>query len=58
MKPAPCSRGDPGGNYNSVAARKLEEMGCEVATNLRLYTGHIVMRDLYEPFDRMFRSPG
>lgn len=54
----PLSQGDPGGNYNSVAARKLEEMGCEVATNLRLYTGHIVMCDLYDPFDPTVQISG
>ena len=45
----PLIQGDRGGDYNAVAAGKLEEMGHEVATKLRLYAERNKMRDLYDP---------
>jgi hypothetical protein len=46
---SPLIQGDRGGDYNPIAAGKLEEMGYEVATKLRLYAERNKMRDLYDP---------
>lgn len=46
---SPLIQGDRGGDYDAIAAGKLEEMGYEVATKLRLYAERNKMRALYDP---------